>query len=73
MLKSAVINNLVPEKKREILFSTQISDDSQDQDLDYENEQDERFNMLKERIDKLEIIVKKLVEYLIRYSENETP
>lgn len=64
LLKSAVINNLVPEDKREILFSTQLADELEGEE-DYDILQSET-NVLKERIDKLEIIVKKLVEYLLK-------
>lgn len=65
MLKSAVINNLVPEDKREILFSTQFSHDQADEQENYDDLHSET-SVLKERIDKLEIIVKKLVEYLLK-------
>ena len=65
MLKSAVINNLVPEDKREIIFSTQLSDMSND--CDYLDKSGD-LGQLEERIDKLELIVKKLVDYLLKNS-----
>lgn len=69
MLKSAVINNLVPEDKREIIFSTQIPEDQSETS---ENENcDSKYLKLEERIEKLELIVKKLVEYLVK--ENVEP
>jgi len=64
MLRSAVINNLVTEDKREIIFSTQIPDD---QIETVENENcDSKYFKLEERIEKLELIVKKLVEYFVK-------
>ena len=63
MLKSAVINNLVPEDKREILFSTHLAEKC---DVKGDIESAESICDLEERIDKLEIIVKKLVEYLLK-------
>jgi hypothetical protein len=63
-LRSAVINNLVPEEKREIIFSTQIPED---QPKINGNSEDISVNMkIEERIEKLELIVKKLVEYLVK-------
>lgn len=74
-LKSEVINNLVPEPKRDILFSTKFSDDSMDNDQDHDhsddNLSDNNFLDLKNRIEKLEIIVRKLVEYLAKDNGSE--
>jgi hypothetical protein len=55
---------LVPEEKREIIFSTQIPED---QPKINGNSEDISVNMkIEERIEKLELIVKKLVEYLVK-------
>lgn len=70
LLKSAVINNLVQEEKRGILFSTQLPDENNNEDYDL-NEKDEVYEV-KERIERLEIIVRKLVEYLVKGSLNTT-
>ena len=61
MLKNAVINNLVPEDKRDILFSTHISDDS---DSEISVKRTDEIAILQDRIDKLEGVVRKLVDYL---------
>lgn len=67
MLRGAVINNLVPEDKREIIFSTQISeDDNRIDNNNGNNKNDDLYLKLEERIEKLELIVKKLVEYLVK-------
>lgn len=70
LLKNAVINNLVPEDRREILFNTQISDD--DESMNDCNEYDSvvLIQKLEDRIDKLEVVVKKLVEYLVKGQQN---
>jgi hypothetical protein len=55
---------LVPEEKREIIFSTQIPEDQPKMNG---NSEDISVNMkIEERIEKLELIVKKLVEYLVK-------
>ena len=67
MLKSAVINNLVPADKRDILFNTQTSDISDDS---MENDPcKDKICQLEDRLVKLELMVKKLVEYLVKESE----
>lgn len=67
MLRSAVINNLVPEDKREIIFSTQISEDDNSIDHTIGNPKNEDpYLKLEERIEKLELIVKKMIEYLVK-------
>lgn len=67
MLRGAVINNLVPEDKREIIFSTQISEDDNRIDNNKgNNKNDDLYLKLEERIEKLELIVKKLVEFLVK-------
>lgn len=69
MLRSAVINNLVPEDKRDIIFSTQIPDE---EDESEGINCDSKYLKLEERVEKLETIVKKLVEYLVKESDNHT-
>lgn len=55
---------MVPEEKREIIFSTQIPEDQPKMNG---NSEDISVNMkIEERIEKLELIVKKLVEYLVK-------
>lgn len=72
LLKNAVINNLVPEGKREILFSTQISDESDGEKEESEDFCAGRVERIEARIGELERIVKKLVEYLVKESSHET-
>lgn len=72
LLSNAVINNLVPEDKRKVLFSTQLSDDESLQD-EKKDDAMSKILTLEERINKLEIIVKKLVEYLIKESQQIEP
>lgn len=64
MLKNAVINNLVPEDKRAIIFSTQI--DEKPSDICDDKYLTDDISRLEERIDNLEMIIKKLVEYLLK-------
>lgn len=64
MLKNAVINNLVPEDKRAFIFSTQKNEKPSDI-CDDEYFTDD-INRLEERINNLEMIIKKLVEYLLK-------
>lgn len=59
-----MINNLVPEDKREIIFSTQIPDESEISGV----HESEELN-LEDRVEKLEMIVKKLIDYLVKESE----
>lgn len=68
-----MINNLVPEDKREILFNTQISDDDSIGDVPAVNRSNEEIARLEDRIGKLEVIVKKLVEYLVKESQQQDP
>ena len=63
-LRSAVINNLVPENKREIIFSTNISDEDNSETAIEMN--DNLYLKLEERIEKIECLVKKLVEFLVK-------
>ena len=64
MLKNAVIKNLVPEDKRAIIFSTQINEKpSEICDDEYFTDD---IGRLEERINNLEMIIKKLVEYLLK-------
>ncbi len=68
-----MINNLVPEDKREILFNTHISDDDSIGDVPAVNSSNEEIAKLEDRIGKLEVIVKKLVEYLVKESQQQEP
>lgn len=70
LLKSAVINNLVQEEKRGILFSTQLPDEKNNEEYQSNKNDEQEFENLKERIERLEIIVRKLVEYLVKGSLN---
>lgn len=67
MLKSVVINNLVPEEKREILFTTELSDESETSDFMKLGSSSE-INILTERMEKIESVVHKLIEYLAHVS-----
>ena len=76
-MKSAVINNLVQEDKREILFTTQITasdtENGNDQNGNENGSADEwdQISELKDRVERLEIIARKLVHYLVKDSQNE--
>lgn len=70
LLKSAVINNLVQEEKRGITFSTQLPDENNNEEYQSNKNEENEFEDLKERIERLEIIVRKLVEYLVKGSLN---
>lgn len=72
MLRNAVINNLVPEERRNILFTTEISEDHRTEfddgfdDVHSENE----VERLEERLERLELIVRKLVELLVKRGDS---
>lgn len=58
-----MINNLVPEDRRDKIFSTQIPGDLEGEVIESQELR------LEDRVEKLEIIVKKLIEYLVKESE----
>ena len=70
-MKETVINNLVPEERRNIIFTTRFPSDETDYDLknDSIDSYDKRLDFIQAKIDKLEVIVKKLVDFLLKESE----
>lgn len=78
MLKNAVINNLVPEDRRGILFSSHFPEEEEEDNSQNEIFKNTKSNnntgSLEERIDKLEIILKKLIDYIVgNQSERSGP
>ena len=64
MLKSVVIDNLVPEHKRQILFSTQIADDNVSEESESKFIQSSEISALTSRVENLEAVLRKLIEYM---------
>lgn len=67
-----MISNLVPEDKRNILFTTRLSSDEFDADVstDFKEAGEQRLDFIEEKVDKLEGIVKKLVDFLLKETES---
>lgn len=66
ILKNAVINNLVPEEKREVLFSTHFPEEEDHNETELFDSSRDEIKVLEERIDKLEKILKKIIDFIIK-------
>lgn len=68
-IKDSVMSNLVPEEKRNILFTTQLSSDEIDHDINDDKNIEKRLDFIEQKLEKLEGIIKKLVDFLVTESQ----